>query len=455
VTEVIRAHRQLSREHTREEASFLLAQVGFPQQACIAAAYPHQLSGGQLQRVAIAQAIACRPALVIADEPTTALDKVTQLEILDLLTSLREKLHLALLLITHDCGVLGRAVDRIMVIREGCIVEQGTAKAVIGKSLDGYTQALLLSPPVIDLRKDDRPTLVPTTDEAPNHASCRAPAHFEEASRSDHEPETLLHAVNLEKRYVQGRWLSPRRHQVEAVYGVEVKLGAGSTLAIIGASGSGKSTLARCLACVERPDSGEIWFRGTNLVALTDRELIPFRRQIQLTFQDPASSLNPRFTAVEIVSEPLLPGRRGAEQECRDRALALMELVGLRADWGKRLPHQFSAGQRRRLAIARAISLEPKLLILDEALAGLDLPIQCQISDLLLELQATLSLSYIYISHDLNLIARFADRVLVLNSGQVVEAVTVSELLAKPQSVQACSLLSANLEIARFRGKLV
>ena len=454
VTEVIRAHRQLSSEHAREEASLLLTQVGLPQEACIAAAYPHQLSGGQLQRVAFAQAIACRPALVIADEPTTALDKATQLDILGLLTGLRKKLRLALLLITHDSSVLAQAADRILVIREGRIVEQGTTKEVIGKSLDPYTQALLRSRPVIDWGKDHRLTLTPTPDKAPDHTSCCAPIRFDEASRADRAPETLLHAVNLGKRYVQGRWLTPRRHQIQALYGVELKLLAGSTLALIGASGSGKSTLARCLACLESPDSGEIWFGGTNVLALSDRELIPFRRQIQMIFQDPSSSLNPRFTAVQIVSEPLLTARRGTEEACRDRALALMELVGLRADWGKQLPHQFSAGQRRRLAIARAISLEPKLLILDEALAGLDLPIQTQISDLLLELQGTLSLSYIYISHDLDLIARVADRVVVLHWGQIVETVTTRELFVKPQSVPACNLVRANLEIAGFPGGL-
>jgi len=265
------------------------------------------------------------------------------------------------------------------------------------------------------------------------------------------ETETILSAANLHKRYLQGRWLS-RRHPVEALRGVGLTLRAGSTLALIGASGSGKSTLARCLACLERPDSGEIRFGGRDLTKLSSRELIPFRRQIQLLFQDPGSSLNPRFTAVEIVSEPLLTVHPGTKKQSRERALALIELVGLRADWERRLPQQFSAGQRRRLAIARALSLEPKLLILDEALAGLDLPTQARIADLLLELQATLSLTYLYISHDLSLVAQLSDNVAVLHQGQIVEAAPVPELFAKPQSRQASNLVSATLELSSLTG---
>jgi len=482
VAGVLRAHKDLSCEQAREGAAALLAEVGLGQETCIEAAYPHQLSGGQQQRVAIAQAIACRPALVIADEPTTALDSITQLEILNLLNSLREKLRVALLLITHDPAVLMRAVDRVLVMRAGCLVEQGATSDVTQKPRHAYTQKLLNSTPAGQQRKRHSRRIVPLKmDVAPIFANLRTPQDLldmhqscggELIGTSDRkasvpkendesvaepaynagpliDPETLLRAANLHKRYLQGRWLSRRRHQVEALRGVGLTLRAGSTVALIGGSGSGKSTLARCLACFEKPDSGEIRFGGKDLAKLNGRELIPFRRQIQLLFQDPGSSLNPRFSAIEIVSEPLLTLNPGTKKQTRERALALIELVGLRAEWGQRLPHQFSAGQRRRLAIARALALEPKVLILDEALAGLDLPIQAQIADLLLELQSTLSLTYLYISHDLSLLAQLADQVAVLHQGQIVEAVTMPELFAKPRSPQARNLVGATLELKR------
>ena len=265
---------------------------------------------------------------------------------------------------------------------------------------------------------------------------------------------TLLFATNLQKCYLQGRWPSAKRHRVQALYGIELEVETGSSLAVIGPSGSGKSTLARCLACLEKPDSGEIWFDGVDLAPLTDRKLFPFRRQIQMIFQDPGSSLNPRFTAVGVISEPLLTDRRNTTKECRERALGLMEQVGLRPEWGERLPHEFSAGQRRRLAIARALSVEPRLLILDEALAGLDRPIQFQIADLLLRLQASFSLTYLHISHDLGLVARLADRALVFDSGQIVEKTNTRELLAQPRSIHRTSLGNEPCELPGLRRKL-
>lgn len=234
------------------------------------------------------------------------------------------------------------------------------------------------------------------------------------------ETGLLLRAVRLSMCYSRGGWLSRHSH-VNALRGVDLEIRAGSTVAVIGASGSGKSTLARCLACLEEPDSGEIWFAGKNLARLGQWELVPFRRQIQLIFQEPDASLNPRFTAVEIASEPLLIVGLGTKRERRDRALALMDLVGLPAHLGSRLPFELSGGQRRRLAIARALALEPKLLILDEALTGLDLSTRAQVSNLLLKLQELYSLTYLCISHDLGLVTQLADEVVVLDEGRIVE----------------------------------
>ena len=437
IAEVIRAHRPLPRERAREEASFLLAQVGFPKEMCIASAYPHQLSGGQQQRVAIAQAIAARPTLLIADEPTTALDRVTQLGILDLLTSLRAKLQLALLLISHDPHVHARTVDRVVVMRKGSIVDQGPTRDVVLNTEHAFTQTIRKCSRAGEgyRRNVSSPASVSTES---------SPAHDDSLAS---EPAALLSAVHLQKSYLQGRWPSANRHQVHAVRGVDIKLRTGSTLALIGVSGSGKSTLARCLACLERPDSGEIWFESTNLTDLPRRELIPFRRRIQMIFQDPGSSLNPHFTAFEVIAEPLLTIAGGSKKQWRERVLELMELVGLQSDWEKRLPHQFSAGQRRRLAIARALAVEPRVLILDEALTGLDLPIQAQIAELLRELQARLSLTCLHISHDLSLMSHLADQVIVLHQGQIMEAATPMDLFANAQSVPASNLVRASLEL--------
>ena len=483
ITEVIRAHWRFSRERAREEAGFLLSQVGFPTDSCIYAAYPHQLSGGQQQRVAIAQAIACRPALLIADEPTTSLDRATQVGILDLLARLRKKIRLALLLISHDFSVLSHAVDRILVMRDGHIVQCGTTEELAGESLDSYTQSLLRYSTAAAQRKISGLSLVPNATKSLSHSVCSGPSQSIESKHSNRpklatavpalgvgrrgrdsvprhvapEPrdsESLLLVLNLQKRYRQGRFLSSKRRQVEALYGVELRVEAGSTLAIVGPSGSGKSTLARCLACLERPDCGEIRFRGIDLASLPDRKLVPYRRQIQMIFQDPGSSLNPRFTAVELVSEPLLTAGAMTKQECHERALDLMAQVGLRPEWGTRLPHQFSAGQRRRLAIARALSVEPSLLILDEALAGLDRPIQVQIAELLLQLQAKLSLTYIHISHDLDMVASVADRVAVLHQGQIVDTTRTRELLTQPPLRVTSSVMSSACELPALQREL-
>ncbi len=260
------------------------------------------------------------------------------------------------------------------------------------------------------------------------------------------ETGLLLRAAGLSRRYTRGGWMS-RRRQVEVLRDVDLKIEAGSTVALIGASGSGKSTLARCLACLEEPDSGEIWFAGKNLARLTQRELAPFRRQIQLIFQEPDASLNPRFQAVEIVSEPLLIASLGTKRERYEQALELMELVGLGAHLGSRLPFELSGGQRRRLAIARALALQPRILILDEALTGLDLSTRAQISNLLLKLQEVCSLTYLCISHDFGLVSHFADEVVVMDKGRIVEG-GVPELVANSGRLQPGDSLTEALAVS-------
>jgi ABC-type glutathione transport system ATPase component len=265
--------------------------------------------------------------------------------------------------------------------------------------------------------------------------------------------EVLLRVVGLTVRYRRGGWLSKRR-PIDALRAVDLEIKAGSAVALVGVSGSGKSTLARCLACLEEPNSGEIWFDGKNLVRLSQRELVPFRRQIQLIFQEPDASLNPRFTAVEIVSEPLLIAGLGTKRERRERALTLMDLVGLPAHLGSKLPSELSGGQRRRLAIARGLALEPKLLILDEALAGLDLSTRAQISNLLLKLQELYSLTYLCISHDFGLVTHLADEAVVLDGGRIVEG-GAPELLASSRRSQPDGSREAASNLSRFPVQLL
>jgi ABC-type glutathione transport system ATPase component len=269
-----------------------------------------------------------------------------------------------------------------------------------------------------------------------------------DASSQTDARDVLLRAVNLSKSYTRGGKWSRRRSQVRALHSVDLEIRTGSTVALVGASGSGKSTLARCLACHEEPDSGEIRFAGKDITQLTQRELVPFRRQIQLIFQEPETSLNPRFAALEIVSEPLVIAGLGTKRERYEQALALMELVGLGAHLRRRTAFELSGGQRRRLAIARSLALEPKLLILDEALTGLDLSTRAQIANLLLRLQDVCSLTYLHISHDFGLVTSLADEVLVLEKGRIVEG-GAPELVANSGPPQAYALQAGVFDVSR------
>jgi peptide/nickel transport system ATP-binding protein len=372
----------------------MLREVGFPDPERILRAYPHELSGGQRQRVAIAQALICRPRLLIADEPLSALDAATQAEILELLQRLKRDLRLAMLFITHNAGTLAALADNIIVMRQGEV----TARGSIGKlqsSPDEYVQGILF--PEKSLVGEPR-------------ASGQA---------ADETP--LLEVRGLSKKFVQQRMLSRRKFVVQSLVGIDLSLRRGSTVAMLGRSGSGKSTLARCLAGFETPDSGEVLLQGKP-------EEPGVRRPVQMIFQDAATSINPRFTARQVIAEPLEIAKWKTDAERTVRALALMEEVGLNPEWAPRLAGEFSGGQRQRLALARALAAEPELLIMDEALSGLDVPLQAQMVRLLIHLQSRHGLTYLYISHDLNFISLFAQEVIVMEGGRIVERTTPARL---------------------------
>jgi peptide/nickel transport system ATP-binding protein len=397
LADVLLAHQKIDRGAVSSRCNEMLREVGFPDPERILRAYPHELSGGQRQRVAIAQALICRPRLLIADEPLSALDAATQSEILELLQSLKRDLRLAMLFITHNAGTLAALADNIIVMREGEVVARGTI-AKLQSSPDKYVQGILF--PEKNLAGEPRAS-GPAADEGP-----------------------LLEVRGLSKKFVQQRMLSRRKFVVQSLIGIDLQLRRGSTVAMLGRSGSGKSTLARCLAGFETPDSGAVLLQGKP----EEAKKAGVHRRVQMIFQDAATSINPRFTARRVIAEPLEIARWKTDAERTVRALALMEEVGLNPEWALRLAGEFSGGQRQRLALARALAAEPELLIMDEALSGLDMPLQAQMVRLLMDLQSRHGLTYLYISHDLNFISLFAQEVIVMEAGRIVERTTPARL---------------------------
>jgi ABC-type glutathione transport system ATPase component len=400
LADVLRAHGKLARQEVNARCHDMLRQVGFADPERIMRAYPHQLSGGQRQRVAIAQALICRPKLLIADEPLSALDAATQAEILELLQRLKCDLGLAMLFITHNAGALSAITDKVVIMREGEAVARGTMENLQALP-DEYVQGILFP-----------------------EKSLANPAHRDHAMNS---AAPLLEVRGLSKKFVQKRMLSRKQFIVQSLDGIDLSLSSGSTMAVLGRSGSGKSTLARCIAGFESPDSGEMLLEG-NPITTAEKNKGGARRPVQMIFQDAATSLNPRFTARQIVAEPLVIACWKSEAERTAQAMQLMEEVGLDPDWAARLAGEFSGGQRQRLALARALAAEPRLLIMDEALSGLDMPLQAQMVRLLMDLQSRHGLTYLYISHDLNFISLFAQEVVVMDSGRIVERTTPKKL---------------------------
>ncbi len=415
VAEVIRAHkRSWSGKKCVEQAQSLLEAVRLSGNERFFDAYPHQLSGGQRQRVLIAQALACQPAIVVADEPTASLDWAVQAEILDLLAQLRDRFRMALLLISHDPRVLARLASRVLVMHDGRIVEEGEWQQLPKWAMHAYTRELLAS----GLWRGDDPASGVLSNFRSTRSVDLAPGSFSAAGSIDEQ--SLIEARNVHKLYSRRQLFSRKRVVVPALRDLSLRVARGGAVGLVGPSGSGKSTLARCLAMLTRPDAGEIWLAGENLTRMPNAALRRHRRRIQLIFQDPVSSINPGMRAWQAVSEPLTIESAGTQEERRERALAMMEQVGLSRSQGDRLPAEFSGGQRQRLAIARALILEPEFMIFDEAFSGLDRLLQAQLSDLLRELRANRGLTYLFITHDLELAARVADEIAVLRDGQIV-----------------------------------
>jgi len=403
----------------------LLDRVGIPDPERRVDDYPHQFSGGQRQRVMIAMALAFRPDILIADEPTTALDVTVQAQILKLLRELQEETGMGLILITHDLGVVAETADRVAVMHQGRIVETGPVKQIFHQPGHPYTRRLIAAIP----------------------GARGAPALTSDALEAGNSGMPLLSVKDLAKHYVVTKGLMRRAtgEVVRAVDGVSFDLQAGETLGIVGESGSGKSTLARTLLRLEEPTSGEACYRGEDLFSLADRDLLNLRRKVQVVFQDPFASLNPRMTVAEIIAEPwaihqgVLP-----KSEWPERIGDLLVQVGMHPEHTSRYPHQFSGGQRQRIAIARALALQPEIIICDEAVSALDVSIQAQVIALLADLKDRFGLAYIFIAHDLPVISDFADRVLVMHQGKIVEEGRTEQIFDRPAHPYTQALLAAS-----------
>ncbi|MCC8430207.1 ABC transporter ATP-binding protein [Reyranella aquatilis] len=418
VNEVLILHKGLSREAARKRTLELLEQVGIPEAAKRLDAYPHQLSGGQRQRVMIAMALANEPDLLIADEPTTALDVTIQAQILKLLKSLQARYGMALLFITHDLGIVRKMADRVCVMTKGQIVEQGPVAEVFDRPQHSYTQHLLSAEPK------------------------GRPADADPAA-----PE-ILRLDDLKVHFPIRRGLMRRTvGHVKAVDGVSIALREGHTIGLVGESGSGKTTLGLALLKLERSEGG-IRFDGRDLQGLSQRELRPMRREMQIVFQDPFSSLSPRMSVGEIIGEGLEVHGIGTPQERTAMIEQVLHEVGLDPASRDRYPHEFSGGQRQRISIARALVLKPRLIVLDEPTSALDMSVQAQIVDLLRDLQQKYKLAYLFISHDLKVVRALADEVVVLRHGKVVERGPAKQIFEAPQTPYTQALIAAafNLE---------
>ncbi|MFI5005245.1 MAG: dipeptide ABC transporter ATP-binding protein [Solirubrobacterales bacterium] len=453
VVEAIRAHREVSRRAAREQAIGLLELVGIPEPARRVDAYPHELSGGMRQRATIAMALANEPKLLIADEPTTALDVTVQAQILALLRRLRQELGMALLLVTHDLGVVAEMAEEIAVMHAGRIVERGSAERVLTSPEHPYTQGLLRSMPTLERPREPEPAVPeptvaePTVPEpAASEPTVPEPAASESAVPEPAVPDPLLEVRDLVKRFPIARGVVFQRHldAVEAVAGISFELRSGETLGLVGETGCGKSTTARLIMRLLEPTGGEIRFQGHDIAHLKGAALKAARREMQIVFQDPYSSLNPRKTAGSIIGEPFAIHGLHADRAERRRAVCeLMDRVGLQPEHHNRYPHEFSGGQRQRIGVARALALRPKLLIADEPVSALDVTIQAQILDLLRELQRELGLTLLLISHDLAVVRQMADRVAVMRHGKIVELAAGETLYGSPQHPYTRELLAS------------
>jgi len=443
VSEILLHHMGLSSSEAKKETLLLFKKVKLPRPNEIYSSYPHQISGGQMQRVMIAMAIACKPKLLIADEPTTALDVTVQKEILELLKELQRETKMSLLFISHDLSLVSEIVDRVIVMYQGAIVEDESVVAVFKAPKNEYTKALLASRPSLDKRLAFLPTIASIADKTFKPIEVtdqeRALRH-----KKLYTQAPLLEVQNVEKEYYSNAGLFKKKRIVKAVNGVSFKVYEGETVGLVGESGCGKSTLGKTILQLEKASKGKILYRGKDLTRLNTTEIRKLRKEIQLIFQDPYSSLNPRLNIGESIIEPMKVHKIGAsKKERKEKAIDLLTRVGLNESYMARYPHELSGGQRQRVGIARTIAMEPKLVICDESVSALDISVQAQVLNLLNQLKNDFGFTYIFISHDLSVVKYMADQLLVMNEGTFEEVGDADEIYASPTKQYTKNLIDS------------
>lgn len=445
VEETIRLHQKLSHKVAKEKVISLFEQVKLPNTERIYAAYPHELSGGQKQRVMIAMAISCEPQLLIADEPTTALDVTVQQATLELLRELQQKNGMSMVFISHDLGVIANVSEEVLVMLKGKVVEQGLVKDIFNNPTENYTKGLIACRP----RLEERYLRLPTVEDFLKDANHQSEVYTKEARKAFHETiykqAPLLEVKNLKKYFYPSQFFGKATTpSVKAVDDISFKVYPGETLGLVGESGSGKTTLSRSILLLEKPTSGELFFKGKDITLLKKKEIRELRQKIQIIFQDPYSSLNPRHRIEQIICEPMEVHKIGANRKERlQLAQEILEKVGLSAADFKKYPHEFSGGQRQRIGIARALALRPEFIICDESVSALDVSVQAQVLNLLNDLKNEFGFTYIFISHDLAVVKYMSDQLLVMQHGEMKELADADSVYASPKTTYTQELIDA------------
>lgn len=443
VAEILKTHTSLSNTAIEQEVLQLFAKVKLPDPAVLYHKYPHQISGGQKQRVMIAMAIACKPKLLIADEPTTALDVTVQKEIIALLKELQQETKMSILFITHDLSLISEIANKILVMYKGEIVEQGDAKSVFTNPKEEYTKALIASRPSLSVRLKRLPTIQDFL--AKNTAAVEVTKLERKLKQAKiYESAPLLEVRNLEKTYFSNYGIWGKKVAFKAVNQVSFNVYEGETVGLVGESGCGKSTLGNAILQLDKATAGSIFYKGKDLLTLNSKEIKSLRKEIQIIFQDPYASLNPRIPVGRAIMEPMQVHKLYKnDQERKAKTLELLARVGLDASHFDRYPHEFSGGQRQRIGIARTIALQPKLIVCDESVSALDISVQAQVLNLLNELKEDFGFTYLFISHDLAVVKYMSDQVIVMNKGQIEEMADADQIYENPQKEYTKKLIDA------------
>tara|TARA_R110002049_G_scaffold2365_6_gene17303 strand:- start:495 stop:2174 length:1680 start_codon:yes stop_codon:yes gene_type:complete len=443
VQEVLLQHTNLSKKEAENETISLFEKVKLPEVKTTYNKYPHEISGGQKQRVMIAMAIACKPDILIADEPTTALDVTVQKDIIHLLKSLQNETQMSIIFITHDLALISEIADQVLVMYKGNIVEEGAVSEIFKNPKHNYTKALINSRPSLETRLKKLPTI---NDYLNNSTSTEIVT--DEDRKINHEKlyskPPLLEVINVEKEYISKSGWFTKPKSFKAVNDVSFKLYEGETLGLVGESGCGKSTLGHAILQLDKATSGQILYNGADITKLNKTETRKLRKDIQIIFQDPYSSLNPRIPVGEAIMEPMKVHKLyNSDNELKEKVIEILNRVGLSEDYFNRYPHEFSGGQRQRVGIARTIALQPKLIVCDESVSALDISVQAQVLNLLNELKDSFGFTYIFISHDLAVVKYMSDQLLVMNQGKIEELDDADVIYNTPKKEYTKKLIEA------------